>query len=592
VLEVPFVVPAGLPAEDLGVKSLVLGNGRVHLGEPDWARGDPPLAHLRLPAAEAGASVRYALFGTILPPAGSRVETLGPTVVPPGAHLRFALALEPNRCADHPLTEIGIDVRAARRTWPVYRRRLDPQRSCGRWLDEELSLGAFAGRRVRIRLRARAHDPSERARRLFLLWGDPMLVSSRAARPARPNVILISLDTLGARHVGSYGYPHPTTPRLDALAREGVLFERALSHYPSTAASHMTLFTALLPAAHGVRGLLDELPPDVPTLPELLRRAGYLTAAVTENATLARGMGFVRGFHVYWEHRRHAGSTVGMARETFARARRWLRKAPLEPFFLFIHTYEVHTPYQPRPHYRREVRSPGHDEGARDPALPYDAEVRFADHLVGRLVALLRRRGVLERTLLVVTSDHGEAFGEHGGFTHGTLLYDEVMHVPLVLRGPGVRRGVRVATGVGLADVLPTILELAGEPPPAALHGRSLRAALDGHGLPPRPLVAEVRGRIGGATAAAPNLRAVWLGDRKVIHDAATDRWQVYDLASDPGEQHDLGATAPEALAEARGVLAWYEGLAVTGGERGPATALPPVEADSAEKLRALGYVE
>jgi arylsulfatase A-like enzyme len=523
-------------------------------------------------------------------PARPRLR-LGPLAVPRGARLRVGLGFDPDHCARHPPTDFRLAAKGAGGRWTLLHRRLEPRTACGHWTDAEVSLEPLAGDTVRFAFTASAVGSGpDRERTIHPLWSDPVMVSP-APRSRRPNVILISLDTLGARHLGAYGYPHPTSPHLDRLAADATLFAHARSHYPSTAGSHMALFTALLPAAHGVRHLGDRLPDDVPTLPELLRAGGYTTAAVAENFILNLGMGFGRGFHTYVENRVPKGGTVagGQARETFRRGLRWLGTRPPEPFFLFLHTYEVHEPYDPPPGHLRLVRSGTDGEPAADAAWRYDAEIRFLDRLLAHFLRALARRGLLERTLLVITSDHGDAFWEHGHQGHGPLLYDEVMHVPLLLSGAGMPRGRRVSAAVGLVDVMPTVLELAGLPGPSGLHGRSLVPLLRGETVPSRPLVAEVRGLV-IRPMAPTNTRAVWLGDHKVIRDLAAGRWEVYDLPSDPGEQFDRVSSDGAVVAEAARVLAWYETLE-RGPDRSPAT--PPVlDPDTREQLRALGYVD
>lgn len=548
---------------------------RVHAA-PTVFLGDPEPGRIS-GTVEVGGEHR-----PVLPSAAGMI---GPVAVVPGAVLRIGMAFARDGCPGGPPTDFRIEVATNRAPRTVFRRRLDPDVACGRWTDAAVALDPSAAGTASFRFVVRATRATDRGRALHALWGDPAIVAPPSDRPP-PNVIVISFDTLGARHVGAYGYAYPTTPTLDGLAADGTLFTTAVSHYPSTAGSHMTLFTGLLPAAHGVRGFGDELPRSIPTLPETLRAAGYLTAAVTEDFILSRGMGFARGFHAYRENRTPAGATPGLARETLKRGLEWIASARREPFFLFLHTYQVHKPYRPPPGYVGLVRDGVTADGASD-EVNYDAEIRFADRLLGRFVARLRRDGVLDRTLLVVTGDHGDEFGEHGGEGHAKTLYDEVMRVPLVVRGPGIPPGLRVGARVGLADVTPTVLELAGVTVPRDLDGRSLVPAFRGEALPPRAIVAEVRGQLANARAPV-NLRAVWLGDRKVIHDVTASRWHAYDLTADPREEHDLGEGVPEVTA-ARPVLARYDALGLGPNER-PAAETPTPE--NLEKLRALGYVE
>jgi arylsulfatase A-like enzyme len=600
-----LVVSLALPAEwPIGVSprvSAVTSVGdALRLQQPAVRMGPAPTAVLTFERGEVGREVRWQLVATAERVADVQVTTR-PVRIPPRAHLEVALALARHGCAALPPTDVRIDVVTERGARPIVRRRLDPTRDCLRWWPVAASLEAFGHREVRFRFRARPARAPDRGRPVRAVFGAPLLVSTGTAAPRPPNVILVSLDTLGAKHLGAYGSPHPTSPALDRLARGGTVFTHAVAHYPSTAASHMSLFTSRLVAAHGVRGMTDRLPAGLPTLAEALRRGGYLTVAVTENATLARSLGFARGFHAYREFGTPTRATPGRVRETFREALRWLRRAPPEPFFLFLHTYEVHGPYRP---------SAGHLRLVRPNALPqrlprferrkredwewlYEAEIRFLDRLVGRLLASLVREGLLARSVLVVTADHGEAFGEHGHWAHGTMVYDEVMRVPLVFHGAGIPPGRRVDARIGLVDVMPTILELAGLPAPASLDGRALTAALRGGTLTPRPVFAELRGRLGpNPERPEEDYRAVWLGDDKVIHHVHRDTWQVFDLARDPEERDDVAASAAETLARGRRLLAGYADVTVATDTAAPPALDPALTPDAIRKLRALGYLE
>jgi arylsulfatase A-like enzyme len=537
----------------------------------------------------AGRRFQYTLLATMLPSPGPRERTLGSVEVPPGATLRVHLGFEEKYATDHPVTRFEVDAAGDGAPRALTQRELDPAQVKGRWVPLEIPLDGIAGQTVAFRFRARSARAADQDRRLHVLWADPVIVAP-GSRSARPNVILVSLDTLGARHLGTYGYGYPTSPNLDAIATEGTLFERAVCHYPSTAGSHMTLFTSLLPVAHGVRGLWDSLDRQVPTLPQVLRHAGFMTAAFTENATLAAGMGFARGFHLYRENRRTGRPTIGLARETLKRSLRWLRTGPFEPFFLFVHTYEVHSPYHPPRPYVSLAR---HDVSPHDEASPeqlYDGEIRFLDRLLAQFFRQLERLDLLDRTLIVVTSDHGEAFGEHGDEGHGDSLYENVMHVPLFVHGPGVPAGRRVDARVGLGDIMPTVLEMLGVPIPELVHGRSLVPYLRGESLDRGPFVAEVRGKLAPRPGPPdPDLRAVWMDDRKVIRDHRADTWEVYDLATDEAERRDLSPDLPGVIDTARQTLDAYEGLA---GSAAPGTQADPEapSQETLEKLRALGY--
>lgn len=540
-------------------------------------------------ADDVGKPYRYALsIATSAMPAPT-TRTLGPVAVERGMALAVSVGVRASRCMDVPATMLRIvAVEPARRT-EMFRDVLDPTRFCDRWREVRLPLEAFAGRRVQLAFEAEPAVAADRDRPVEVVVGDPVLVPTPGRRGTVPNVVLVSFDTLAARHLGTYGHAAPTSPTLDRIAAEGTVFDYAVAHYPSTTASHMTMLSGLLPREHAVRGVLDRAAATVPMLAATLRRAGFLTAAVTEDGALLRSMGFDRGFHSYRE--RHGRGGGRSARWTLGAGADWLRRRPPEPFFLFLHTYETHEPYDPPAAYLRAVGSGPH-AGADAPAERYDAEIRIADHALRRLRATLAEQGLLERSILVVTSDHGEAFGEHGEWRHGSMLFDEVMHVPLVLRGPRIPRGRRVPATVGLVDLVPTLLDLVGVPVPPGLHGRSLVPALAGEAPPPRSLVAELSGGIGPrGPARARDLRAVWLGHYKAILDVRTGAWRLFDLAVDPAESRNVAGRFPRVVADAARAVAAYEALPI---RRGPAAAPAGAVVDpaAAARLRALGYVD
>ncbi len=431
------------------------------------------------------------------------------------------------------------------------------------------------------------------------------------------NVVLISVDTLRPDRLSLYGHDRPTSPSLVQLAAEGVVFERASSHSPRTAPSHMTLLTGLLPAAHGVVNYdLDgntALPPDIPTLATLLGDAGWSTAAVTGAGNVDAGMGFARGFQSYEQVDNGPDAVAAI----FERAAARLDGFGTQPFFLFVHTYETHDPYAPPadarvgfvdPDYAgaivsdwTQLQPPGASwldahttfwSGV-DPASRldrnhlldlYDASIRRVDDLLATLVEQLRRAGVWERTLLVFVSDHGEEFGEHGGFLHETV-FEECLRVPLFLRLPATERlaplrGRRSDALVGLADVLPTLLDLQGLDVPAHLQGR--RLPLDGSQREEAEIVAHAP-RFG--------LLSLRSGPWKLVIDVGLQRALLFDLANDPGETRDLSGSQPLVVARLLRTLAARQDqsarLAASFAPNPPAT----LDETAREHLRALGYL-
>ena len=452
---------------------------------------------------------------------------------------------------------------------------------------------------------------------LVLVGGLRVLAALDAWRAGRgPNVVLISIDTLRADHLGAYGYALPTSPTLDRrLAAAGVTFEVVYSQSPKTTPSHMTMLTSLDPAVHGVElwdGTAEArtLSPAVQTLAEVLRNAGYATAAFTGGAYLDGAFGFRQGFETY---EMCDGNELG-------RARQWLHHHSGRKFFLFFHTYQVHDPYVPpleivdrfdteyQGKLRDTVKRLRADEvpwaerervfwasvdrndprDARFLAHLYDAGIRHMDGTtLAPLLDEVEARSGGRDTLVVFTSDHGEAFGEHGAFLHDDL-YSGTLRVPLVVRFPGhLPPGTRVTEPARLLDVMPTILDLLGVPPPAGLQGRSLVPAMRGAASADHaPLVSNYSSTRSNRTYLALRRDAL-----SYILDGASE--QLFDLARDPGEQENVAAREPAAVAAMRTELARWRAACLPLEARFGARSdgVVPSEA-TVRQLRALGYVQ
>jgi arylsulfatase A-like enzyme len=368
--------------------------------------------------------------------------------------------------------------------------------------------------------------------------------------------VVLLLDTLRADRVGCYGWSAAETPNIDALAARGVRFADAMSAGPWTLPSHASLFSSLYVSEHGMWNPTQRLSEDVETLAEVLRRRGYATAAFTEGGYVRAEFGFAQGFDSF------RAKQVDV-RETFQSAGEWMRSAS-EPFFAFVQTYRIHTPFDPPDEIRaRHVRPyggtlphdvhvpehvvtpegqrPMNEEDVRYLSDLYDSEIAYTDAAVGALLAFLESSGLSERTCVVLTSDHGEELGEHGHFDHGWSLYQDQLHVPLLAYAPGRFEGGKVVlhTVHGI-DLAPTLAALAGARPPEVWSGVEL--SLD----PPaadRPLATPFFLRRGGHPAIA--LRA---GKMKYIDyppgqrplDPADGGPKLYDLSTDPLESHNL----------------------------------------------------
>jgi hypothetical protein len=341
---------------------------------------------------------------------------------------------------------------------------LDPSLEAGRsWQDRRIPLRDLGGRSVSFTLSA---EPSPDVAFSLPVWSNPLVLSPAAEDdPKAPNLILISLDTLRADHMGAYGYARRTSPFLDALFQaRGTIVENAVASATMTQPSHFTMLTGLPPSVHRLVEASGTkiLPPAARTLAQELRDAGVATAAATENAAIVLGSGIERGFESYSELRgRAANHKTGDIELTLASARSWLERNGDEDSGREV------------PHNIPEDLHPDR----------YDREIRYTDDTLRSFFAALEEAGWLEDTIVVVTSDHGEAFLEHGYLAHGAELHQELVHIPLMLLGPGITAGQRLQVPLGHADLMPTLLELmnAAAPPVAnRTYGRSFAPLLRG----------------------------------------------------------------------------------------------------------------
>jgi arylsulfatase A-like enzyme/Tfp pilus assembly protein PilF len=388
-------------------------------------------------------------------------------------------------------------------------------------------------------------------------------------------IVLVSIDTLRADHVGAYGAEHAETPTLDALAAEGVRFETAISPAPLTLPSHATLLTGRDPPSHGVRhNGLFRLPADVTPLADHLRGAGFATAAFVSTFILDARFGLDRGFDHYDDELgllSGTGTVVSSRRgdRTVDAALAWIEQAP-ERFFLLLHLYDPHAPHAPPEPYAARFAQRG-----------YDGEIAFADAQVGRLRAAVQERWQ-GGTLFIVTSDHGESLGEHREPTHSYTIYDATQRVPLIIAGPGVPRGGVVGGVVALGDVAPTLLALAGLPPLPGAEGIDLAPVLRTGGESPRSAA--------WVETLATQLDMGWsplLGVRTRSEKyVRAPEPELYDVVADPGELANLAGERRERAAELDRLV---EAQAAAG--RPVAPSFSP-DAEERAQLEALGYLQ
>ena len=403
------------------------------------------------------------------------------------------------------------------------------------------------------------------------------LAAGACGHPPRPTafpgapVILISIDTLRADHLPAYGYHDVETPTIDALRRDGILYTRAYSHYPLTLPSHTTLLSGQLPPHNGVRDNIGYTfdAKSHPALAAVFAQHGYATGGFVSSYVLRAATGLSAGFSTYdSDIEIERGASLDAAQRpgsiTVAHALDWLDAHSSQPFFLFLHLYEPHAPYDPPEPFK-----------TRYAARPYDGEIATADDLVGKLIAALRSKGLYDRAVIALVSDHGEGLGEHDELFHGIFLYRSTLHVPLLLKLPGEQRaGESVERPVGLVDVLPTLVGLAGLPLPGDLDGTSL--------LDPRP----PEDRHLYSETYYTRLHYGWsellglTGARWSFIQAPTP--ELYDLAADPGQTHNVLENERRIYSQRRDELA-----SLIKPLQPPAA----VDAEAAAKLAALGYV-
>lgn len=404
-----------------------------------------------------------------------------------------------------------------------------------------------------------------------------------AAATDRPNVILITLDTVRADRMGFLGSKLGLTPQLDALASQGVVFEHAYSQAPITPVSHATILSGTYPQYHGIRNFGDRLPPSIPFLPDILHAQGYHTGAFVGSIILdpknGFASGFDRGFDVYNAgfHRQKTGERreASMQRRgevTLGYVLEWVGQQKGGPFFLWFHLWDAHDPYNPPEPFR-----------SRFPGAPYNGSIAYVDSIVGKLFDYLRSQGLYDNTLIAVAADHGESLGDHGELTHSIFLYDSTIHVPLLLKLPGNRSaGQRVSATASLVDLAPTLIDSLGQTPPPAMQGRSLLPLIGNPHPENRPSMAtgDHSERSFGWSA----LVSLRLGSQLYVR---APKPELYDLASDPGAKTNLYATKrPTAVRLAVQLDSFVKRIS----EGAPQALQDNLDEKSREKLAALGY--
>ncbi len=483
----------------------------------------------------------------------------------------------------------------------------------------KIDLAAYGGQDAILEFLTRGE------RDLPALWLSPVIFTPQ---PEPRNVILISLDTLRADHLGCYGYDRATSPNIDKLASESVLFRNTFAASPWTLPSHVSILTGLDCVNHRVYQASDRMDPGLPTLADLFRKRGYLTAAFTGGGFVSGFYGFSKGFETFRSH--GPGADPGLDAGNLARkAIRWLEANSGKNFLLFLHTYQMHDPYvPPEPYkaifldsgaqfhgmdmarhgynYENRFKPPASEAFRRNIIALYDAEIRYTDEaLIGPLVDELRKLRLYDRTMIVLTSDHGEEFYEKGSWLHQGDIYEPVLKVPLLIKYPGSRdAGRRVERYARSTDITPTILEEMGvDLPKARLDGKGLGALVRGSERgEERMFRSELAAYV--VRNHVPHKRAVSQGTYKIIiNDPYTPqdlsffaapppesgKLEIYDLAADPGERTNLAPSRPEL---ARRLLKYLEDNFKPTRKAGKVRDQnPEIREDIKEELKALGYI-
>jgi len=425
---------------------------------------------------------------------------------------------------------------------------------------------------------------------LWILWVTIVcwapLVQAETAKPT--NVILITLDTTRTDRMGFLGSHLGLTPNLDEFARQAIVFSRAYAHVPLTTPSHATILTGTYPQFNHLGDLGTPLAKDLPYLPDLFRSRGYATVAVVGSQVLdphaAGAPGFERGFNTYDAsfHRRREGedryaSEERRAATVVSHALTWLKKQPRSPFFLWVHFYDPHDPYDPPEPFKSKYAS-----------APYDGEIAYMDSALGKLFAGLKTLGLYDSPVIAIVADHGEALGEHGEEGHGFFLYDETIHVPLMIRMPmGRSARSQVNTPVGLVDIAPTLLQATGELVPGKMQGKSLLPLMRSDCASGEVAVNdEIYAETNYPTSAFgwSWLRSLRTG--KYLYVDAPHR-ELYDQSADPKALHNLADSRGGVADTVQAQLDEFRKKTSRLDSTKPAQLTPQV----AEKLQALGYV-
>lgn len=583
-----------------------------------------------------------------------------PFTVLPGSALEFGVGVaNPFKVASTQAVVFRVVMEADGQEKPIFEYTAEAATggASSAWRDQRVDLSAWSGRSVRLVFETE-HAPGQDAEapdNAMPLWGDVVIegdVHDGETRP--PSVILISLDTLRADHLGTYGYDRETSPALDRFAESAYVFEQCFSACSWTTPAHATAFTGLLPSVHGAGirrgefGLRSRLPENAITFAERAQAAGYRTAAFTEGYFAGSRWGLAQGFDRYHDGSADAAPHSDAIKATMGRASAWIRESGPQPFLLFVHTYATHWPYSPPEPYRSRfltdpntalpepgVALAGNLDAAGFQAMRdyYDGGIAHMDSVLGGFLAELSARGMLDNTWIILFSDHGEEFGEHGRTMHGLTLYDEVLQVPFIVRPPrGLDEPKRIADVVALADLFGTVLRILGdtehELPPSSVSLLPLMAG----GASPKEHRSTVIGELmqhqesryfvstrddtykyiartpyGGAGAAVPGsitetelgldikypIAVLELAQQAAAPAPGPVAEEMYNVRETPGESENIAGKAPSQLGILRDtLLRQLLHIRDTAAANMAPTLADPLSPEEIERLKAIGYVD
>lgn len=536
--------------------------------------------------------------------------------IPPAASLSFEISAtlpEGVPRGDSVVFRIQVEDVAKQDRNTIYEQAITPHsvREPNRWNPASIRLDEFAGHTLRFIFTTEPASALGGQGKAQALWGVPMVTAAApAAAPKKPNVILISLDTLRADRLGCYGFSRATSPHLDAFAGAAHLFENCFSPSSWTLPAHVAVMTGLHPGAHESNSPDGKtMPANAQTLAELAASRGYRTAAFTGGAFVAQEWGFARGFERYnFYTKSQTGDAIG---DSLA----WLRSLVGAPFFLFFHTYAVHEPYTPPAEYIERFADPGYDGPLvrqftfedRDFVLGlteadkrqvqnlYLAEIAHVDAMLGYLFGQLKKDGLWNDTLVVLFSDHGEEFWEHGRWGHGVTLYDEQLHVPLIIKLPAQSNASRIPELISLVDVFATVSGALGVRTAQADDALDLMPLMTGAQVrPARPYVVSEVGFRDDPWARIPSepaRRSIRTVDTKLIRNPSDPAEERYDLLHDPSELSSLAAPQAPAPDDLGRTLDAFLDSTNSSRQKWVAGQQQAEIADLSEELEALGYL-